>query len=135
MQFEELIDPKKFNIDDIEYYVGKIPAFYAQRILLKSGDALKDFDMTKLPEEVITDILKYTAVVNGHGEPITLDNLETVNLLLGHNTKALIAIEMRAITENFGFFLDGDLREIFEPIVRRMMGEQNSSSSTLSAAS
>jgi hypothetical protein len=58
-----------------------------------------------------------------------------VNLLLGHNTKALIAIEMRAITENFGFFLDGDLREIFEPIVRRMMGEQNSSSSTLSAAS
>lgn len=135
MKFEELIDPKKFNIDDIEYYVGKIPAFYAQRILLRSGDALKEFDMTKLPEDVITDILSYTAVVNRHGEPITLDCPETVNFLLGNNTKALIAIEMRAITENFGFFLDGDLREIFEPIVKRMMGEQNSSSSTLSAAS
>ena len=135
MKFEELIEPKKFNIDNIEYYVGKIPAFYAQRILLKSGDALREFDMTKLPEEVITNILSYTAVVNGYGEPITLENLETVNLLLGHNTKALIAIEMQAITENFGFFLDGDLREIFEPIMKRMMADPNSSSSTHSAAS
>lgn len=135
MKFEELIDPKKFNIDDVEYYVGKIPAFYAQRILLRSGDALKEFDMTKLPEDVITDILSYTAIVNGHGEPVILDCPEMVNFLLGNNTKALIAIEMRAITENFGFFLDGDLREIFEPIVKRMMGEANSSSSIPSAAS
>lgn len=128
MKFEELREPKKFTIGNVEYYIAKIPAYYAQRLLIKSGEALKSFDVSKIPDDVLKELLSYTAVVNSKGDPIVLEDIETVNLLLGGDTKSLIAIEMQAIQENFGFFLDGGLREIFDPIVKRMIGEEKTSS-------
>lgn len=128
MKFEELKEPKKFTIGNVEYYIAKIPAYYAQRLLIRSGEALKSFDVSKIPDDVLKELLSYTAVVNSKGDPIVLEDIETVNLLLGGDTKSLIAIEMQAIQENFGFFLDGGLREIFDPIVKRMIGEEKTSS-------
>lgn len=121
--FEQLIEPKKFMAGDIEYHVGKIPAFYAQRILLKAGSALKDFDIARLPEDVITDILSYVAVVNTNGNPVVLDDIDVVNVLLGSKTKELIEIELKAIEVNFDFFFDGSLRTVFEPLMRMMLAE------------
>lgn len=122
-KFEELIEPKKFTTGDIEYHVGKIPAFYAQRILLKAGAALKDFDLAKLPEDVILEILSHVAIINSNGSPVILDDIDVINVLLGSNTDALIEIELKAIEENFRFFFDGSLREAFKPLMELMLAE------------
>lgn len=118
--FEELIEPKKFKFDGSEYWVGKIPAYQAQMLLLKSGDAIKAFDLTKIDEATVCELLTYAAVVNKTGDPIVLDSPEIVNMVIGNNTKLLIAIELQVIMENYGFFLDGGLRQIFSPIMERM---------------
>jgi hypothetical protein len=120
-RYEELIEPKKFKAGSVEYHVGKIPAFYAQRILLKSGAALKDFALDKIPEDVILDILSNVAVINDNGEPVVLDDIDVINVLLGDKTKELIEIELKAVEVNFGFFFDGSLREIFEPLMKIIM--------------
>ena len=119
-QFEQLIEPKKFNYEGSEFYVGKIPAYNAQKIMLRSGDALKKFDMTKLDEETILELLSYSAVVNKGGEAIVLDSPEMVNAVIGQNTELLIAIEVQILMENYGFFLDGAIRRIFDPLIEKM---------------
>jgi hypothetical protein len=120
-RYEELIEPKKFKAGSIEYHVGKIPAFYAQRILLKSGSALKDFDLNKIPEDVILEILSHVAIINDNGEPVVLDNIDIINILLGSKTKELIEIELKAVEVNFGFFFDGSLRGIFDPLMKMVL--------------
>lgn len=120
-RYEELIEPKKFKSGNVEYHVGKIPAFYAQRILLKSGAALRDFALDKIPEDVILDILSNVAVINDNGEPVVLDDIDVINILLGDKTKELIEIELKAVEVNFGFFFDGSLREIFDPLMKIIM--------------
>lgn len=118
--FEELIEPKKFKFDNTEYWVGKIPAYQAQMLLLKSGDAIKAFDLTKIDEETIRELLKYSAIVNSSGDAVVLDSPEMVNAMIGSNTKLLISIELQIIMENYGFFLDGGLHQIFSPIMEKM---------------
>jgi hypothetical protein len=120
-RYEELIETKKFKAGNVEYHVGKIPAFYAQRILLKSGAALRDFALDKIPEDVILDILSNVAVINDNGEPVVLDDIDVINILLGDKTKELIEIELKAVEVNFGFFFDGSLREIFDPLMKIIM--------------
>lgn len=119
-QFEQLIEPKKFKYNGTEFYVGKIPAWDAQKIIMRSGDALKAFDLTKLDEATILELLSYAAVVNNNGEAIVLDSPEVVNVILGNDTELLIEIEVQVLMENYGFFLDGAIRRIFEPLMKKM---------------
>lgn len=118
--FNTLVDPKAFKMSDGRtYHVGKIPVFYAQRILLACGDALKDFNPASLPEPCIQELLSYVAVETPEGSPVVLDSEETVNLLVP-TIKDLLSIELKVIEENFGFFFDGSLQEIFKPIVEKI---------------
>ena len=71
-KFESLTEPKKFKYNDLTYHVGKIPVFYAQRILLASGDALKDLNLSLVPESVILELLSYVAVENENGTTASL---------------------------------------------------------------
>jgi hypothetical protein len=118
--FDTLINPKKFKTDNVEYYVGKIPAFFAQRILLSCGGEL---DITTIPEQVILDLLSYAAVVNKHGVPVVLDGIEIINMMV-EDPKVLLAIEVSIIEENFRFFYDGSLKEIFKPLIEMVQGSR-----------
>lgn len=122
--YEQLIEPIKFKTGDIEYHVGKIPAFYAQRILLKAGGVIKDFNFAELPEDVLLELLSYVAIVNDSGVPIVLDGEEIINVLLGSKTKELIEIELKVVEVNFDFFFNGSLQKTFEPLIRMMVPPQ-----------
>ena len=122
-EFDKLLEPEKFKYNDMEFYVAKIPVFYAQRLLLASGEALKELDVSKLPESVILELLSYTAVVNPQGNPVVLDNIDIINLLV-KTPSALLAIEEKVIEVNFGFFFDGSLHEVFQPLVELIKGKQ-----------
>lgn len=130
--FDELKEPKKIKIGNLSCAVGKIPAFYAQRIILAAGAALSDMDMSKLPESVILELLSYCAVQNPSGEFVVLDDVEVVNLLVD-SPKDLIELELNAVQHNFSFFLDGSLREVFEPLLEQV--RKSAATSTRSAAS
>lgn len=114
--FEDLKDPEQFKTGNIEYAVGKIPAFYAQRIMLASGEALGSLDVSKIPEPALLELLSYCAVKNPSGDYVVLDDVDVLNLLVP-SPKDLIAIELKAVEYNFGFFFDGSLREVFTPMV------------------
>ena len=114
--FEQLKEPKECKTGNVEYAVSKIPAFFAQRIILAAGDALSNLDPTKIPESALLELLSYCAVKNPGGEYKVLDDVDVLNLLVP-NPKDLIAIELQAVEYNFGFFFDGSLREVFAPMV------------------
>jgi hypothetical protein len=131
--FEKLKDPKEEKIGNLTCYVSKIPAFYAQRILLAGGEALTTLNMTKLPESVILELLSYTAVENANGGKVVLDSIELVNVMI-ENPKDLIALELKLVEYNFGFFFDGSLREVFDPLTE-LLNSGSARTSTPSAAS
>lgn len=130
--YDDLKEPKEVTIGKLSCAVSKIPAFYAQRIILAAGSALSDMDMTKLPESVLLELLSYCAVKNPSGEYKVLDDLGVVNLLID-SPKDLIALEIKAVEYNFGFFLDGSLREVFEPLLEQV--KKSAATSTPSQAS
>ena len=105
------------------FYVSTIPAFYAQRILLAAGPALADLDLSKLPEWVLLEILSYCAFQNENGVPVMLDGIDMVNMCVP-DPRDLIALELKAVEENFGFFFDGSLRELFQPLLEKILEKQ-----------
>lgn len=115
-QFESLNETQKVTIGGKTCYVSKIPVFYAQRILMMSGDAIKQLDFSLLPEQAIRDLLSYAAIDNPDGEPKVLDDIEVINLLVP-SPKDLLSLELKMIEYNFGFFFDGSLQEVFAPIL------------------
>lgn len=115
-KFEELKNPKQVKINGSTYYTSTIPAFFAQRILLKAGDALSSLDVSKLPETVITDLLSYTAYENEYGNKIVLDCVDIINECVA-NPIDLIELELKEIEENYGFFFDGSLQSVFAPLM------------------
>lgn len=129
--YSSLIEPKKFKYKDSSYHIGKIPVFYAQRLLLAAGDSLKELDLSLLPEAVILELLSYCAVDNENGVPVVLDNIDIINMMVT-DPKMLMTIELKVVEENFGFFFDGSLREVFLPIID--MISKNAQASTPSAA-
>lgn len=126
-QFDSLKSPREFKIGQTRFFVSTIPAFYAQSILLRAGEAMANLDVSKLPEDVILDILSYTACENENGVKVVLDDIELVNTMV-RSPKDLIALEIEEIKENFGFFFDGSLREVFRPLVELI--QQNTETST-----
>lgn len=119
--YEAMLEPKKFTAKDgTVYHVGHIPCFYAQRMLMESGDALTSFNLSKIPQSVLLDLLANVAIECENGNKIVLADENTIETLLGTKTKTLIEIELKVIEENFGFFLDGSLREVFQPLMDRI---------------
>lgn len=116
-KFEQLIKPVEFKIGSKKFYTSTIPAFYAQRIMLNAGEALANLDVSKIPESTILEILSYSAFENENGIPVVLDGIEIINQCV-ESPKELIELEMKVIEENFGFFFDGSLREVFQPLLK-----------------
>lgn len=126
--FDQLKNPREFKSGKQRFFVSTIPAFYAQRILLKSGEAMANLDLSKLPEEVVLEILSYTACENENGVKIVLDDIDIVNQMVS-DPKSLIALEIEEVKENFGFFFDGSLRDVFQPLVN-LITRQDTGTST-----
>ena len=51
-----------------------------------------------------------------NGVKVVLDDIDVINQLVS-DPKSLIALEIEEVKENFGFFFDGSLREVFQPLV------------------
>ena len=103
--------------------------------MLASGDALSGLNMAKLPESVLMELLSYCAVRNPNGEWTVLENIDIVNLLV-KSTVDLVEIELKAVEYNFGFFFDGSLQKVFEPLMKLIAGSaEGVGTSTPSAAS
>ena len=126
--FDKFKDPKSVTIGSLTAYVSKIPAFYAQRILLALGESLVDLDVSKIPEPVLLDLLSYTAIETEKGAKIVLEDVAIINELI-QDPKDLIELELRVLEYNFSFFFDGSLRKVFEPLLallKQSAGEKTS---------
>lgn len=114
--FDKFKDPKSVTIGSLTAYVSKIPAFYAQRILLALGESLINLDASKIPEPVLLDLLSYTAIEREDGSKMVLEDIGIINELI-QDPKDLIELELKVLEYNFGFFFDGSLRKVFDPLI------------------
>lgn len=111
---QELINPKTFNLaDGKRFYVGKIPAFEAQKIVLKCAPVLTGGNISALPQDTILELLSYCAIDNQSKEAIVLENEDLVNMLVP-SPLDLIKIELKSVEVNFGFLLDGSIGKVLE---------------------
>lgn len=111
MFVEQFLDAKEVSIGGKTYKTSRIPALKAHgiysRIIRSVGD-LGRLGMTMLPEDITRELFGYCAAKNDAGGWTVLDTEDAINSFLP-NLIDLIALQLKMVEENFGFFDDGRL--------------------------
>lgn len=115
------MESKKIEISGRKFKLNKIPAFQAQKIAFSCITALKDKDLSKIPDDILWKLLSYIEYDNGMGGTIALDNEDVVALNVP-DAGVLMTLELNALEYNFGFFFDGSLFGQLTELVERLTG-------------
>ncbi len=113
------MDKKKIEVGGRKFILNKIPAFQAQKIAFNCITALKDKDLSKIPDDILWKLLSYVEYDNGMGGTIALDNEDVVSLNVP-DAGVLMTLELNALEYNFGFFFDGSLFGQVTALVERL---------------
>ena len=120
---KELLNKETVNIGDGTFVISSIPAFTAQKILLKAYGAISSGSVANLPSDVILELLSYTAAINKNGAEVQLRNEELVEMMVG-SPLDLIELESRMVEKNFGFFGDGRFSDALSRIASALTGSR-----------
>jgi hypothetical protein len=115
------MESKKIEISGRKFKLNKIPAFQAQKIAFSCITALKDKDLSKIPDDILWKLLSYIEYDNGMGGTVSLDNEDVVALNVP-DAGVLMTLELNALEYNFGFFFDGSLFGQLTELVERLTG-------------
>ena len=111
MYVEQFLDAKEVTVGDKTYKISRIPALKAHgiysRIVRSVGD-LGKLGMTMLPEDITRELFGFCAAKNEAGGWTVLDTEDSINTYLPRLID-LIALQLKMVEENFGFFEDGRL--------------------------
>ena len=122
---KELRNPEKVRIGDNTYVISTIPAFTAQKILMKAFGAIAEGSIASLPPEVILDLLSYSAAINKNGAEVQLNNEELVEMMVG-SPMELIELETRMVEKNFSFLGDGRLNDALSRMTKSLTASKGS---------
>ena len=119
---KDLRNPEKVKIGEHTYVLSSIPAFQAQKILMKAVAALATGNIADIPPDVVLELLSYSAIINQNGAEVQFENEELIDMMVG-DPMELIELESRMVEKNFGFFGDGRLRNALSRIMTTMAGQ------------
>lgn len=112
MQEKTLKEKEYIDIDGKTYFISAIPAWKAERLMLKGLTALSAMDISKLPDDFLWELLSYCGIKN----EATNTEIQFVNeqVLDGYVIDPMVLIELQArmVEKNFGFFSDGRLTRV-----------------------
>lgn len=115
MNYNDFIQAKEITIGNRCFAVSKIPALVAQSeiypAVAKALSADGVLGLTMLPSHVVSAILAYTAERTENGSWFELDSVDRVNKAFT-DVKSMHRLVVEMIKENFGFLIDGSLREV-----------------------
>lgn len=103
----------KIEVNGTNYFVKKMPALAAERLLLKSIGAITQGGLSAFPPEALTELLTYAGGYNANGGEVPFADEETVDML-GVPLEDIIEIQAKVIEVNFGFFAGGGINRLVE---------------------
>ena len=115
MNYEKLIQKKEVQIGDNTYCISKIPALEATEIYPSIAKYYSDYGLiglTMFDVELTKRILSYAAAYR-NGEWVVLNLNSDINLALA-NQYDMKKLVMLMVKENWGFLMDGSLRELLD---------------------
>lgn len=115
MNYEKLIQKKEVQIGDNSYCISRIPAIEATEIYPSIAKYYSDYGLiglTMFNLDLTKKILSYTAAYR-NGEWVVLDLNSDINLALA-NQYDMKKLVMLMVKENWGFLMDGSLRELLD---------------------
>lgn len=127
------MESKKIEVGGKTFKLNKIPAFQAQKIAFACIGALKDKDLTHIPDEIVWKLLSYVEYDNGMGGAVALDNEDVVAVNVP-DAGVLMTLELNELEYNFGFFFDGSLLGQVKCLFERLAASTKSAEPAQGAA-
>lgn len=124
-----LKNTEKVKIGEHTYVLSSIPAFQAQKLLMKAIGALASGNVADVPPDVMLELLSYAAIINQNGAEVQFENEELVDMMVGSPVE-LIELESRMVEKNFGFFGDGSIRSALSRLMKTMAGRDSGDAAT-----
>lgn len=126
---KDLRNPEKVKIGEHTFVLSSIPAFQAQKLLMKVVGALSNGNVADIPPDVVLELLSYAAIINKNGAEVQLENEELIDMMVG-DPMELIELESRMVEKNFGFFGDGRLKNALSRLMTTMAGRASGGEGT-----
>lgn len=120
-----LIGKQDFLIGQRKYFVSKIPAVQAQRILMRAiasfskGDG-GGFNLGNLTPDILEELLSYAGCYNNGGAEVQFANEDIINQMV-EDPMDLIEVEAKMVELNFGFFADGRINRVIENLMKALV--------------
>lgn len=96
-----------------KYVLSSLPAFTAQKMLIQAFDAFQKGSIAALPDNILMELVSWTAIINANGAEVQLMNEDIVNTMIA-DPYELMDLEARMVEKNFGFLADGKLQKVLE---------------------
>lgn len=105
----------KIEVNGTNYFVKKMPALAAERLLLKSIGAITQGGLSAFPPEALTELLTYAGGYKDSDCKVEVPfaDEETIEML-GVPLEDIIEIQAKVIEVNFGFFAGGGINRLVE---------------------
>lgn len=103
------------TVNGTKYFVKKMPALAAERLLLKSIGAITQGGLSAFPPEALTELMTYAGGYKDNDGKVELPfaDEETIDML-GIPLEDVIEIQAKVIELNFGFFANGGINRLVE---------------------
>ena len=95
-------DKEDITVNGRKYFIGRMPALKAERLLIKSIGAITAGGFSALPDEALTELLAYAGGYNAQNNEVRFENED------------IIEIQARLVEKNFGFFANGGINRVME---------------------
>ena len=106
-------DKEDITVNGRKYFIGRMPALKAERLLIKSIGAISAGGFSALPEEALTELLAFAGGYNSQGGEVRFENEDIIEML-DIPLEDLIEIQARLVEKNFGFFANGGINRVLE---------------------
>lgn len=113
MNTRTLIAKKDITIGDKKYFVSKMPAFEAQKMLLKAFGAFASGSVADIPPELLIELLSYAGAYNAANTEVQFIDEEVLGMMVT-DPMDLMEIEVQLVEYNFGFLASGRITDIME---------------------
>ena len=108
-----LKDKQDVTVNGRKYFIGRMPALKAERLLIKSIGAITAGGFSALPDEALTELLSYAGGYNANGGEVRFEN-EGIVEMFDIPLEDVIELQSLLVEKNFGFFANGGINRVLE---------------------
>ena len=106
-------DKEDITVNGRKYFIGRMPALKAERLLIKSIGAITAGGFSALPDEALTELLAYAGGYNAQNNEVRFENEDIIEMF-DVPLEDIIEIQARLVEKNFGFFANGGINRVLE---------------------